>query len=185
MISNVERQSGEFVLPSEIILFHLLVVLGVLGTAGAAHVGPAGFRDNLVFVLISLALYWSIRLLLRKPNYLRKWWEDQVRTAPKKRFSAGVAIILLDSLHLLLSFFALFFIVANLLYGLEFSDPQKWRLALSTSLGSVGFQSAAQYSPVTDLGRLLLAGNSLLGLVFTALWVAVFTKAFDAVFRYE
>jgi hypothetical protein len=182
MSTDAQKSAG--VWPTEIIFFHLLVVGGVLGTALSARVGVSGLRYNLFFVVFSVVIYWVVRQKLRKSNRLKRWWQNQVRSPGRSRFSAGVAIILLDTLHILLAFCALFFIVANLIYWFEFAGSKPWQSAFLFSVSSAGL-SGPDFTPLTNSGRLLAAASSLLGLVFTALWVAVFTKSFDTIFRYE
>jgi len=77
-------------------------------------------------------------------------------------------------------------LVANLIYRFELDEGVKtWEESLFMSIASVGIKGFDQFVPQTNAGRFLCAVNSLFGLVFTALWVAIFMKSFDAVFRFK
>jgi hypothetical protein len=174
------------VIPTEIIFFHTFLL--VLPTIAGLIIGINwdGWIYHLSFMAASLIAYWTIAITLRRTGKLDRWWQDQVLSKPKNRFSSGVIIILLSTLHVLIVFFAVFLIFADLLYKVESGKGvHNWEEALYMSLSSAGLKGYDPFVPQTNTGRMLCAINSFLGLVFTALWVAIFMKAFDAIFIFR
>jgi len=91
-----------WVVPTEIIIFHVLVVGGVVSSAYYAQLDITGWLYNIAFIGVSLLLYWGVRKYLRFSGKLSNWWQGQVLAVEKSRFSAGVLIVLLDTLHVVL-----------------------------------------------------------------------------------
>jgi hypothetical protein len=172
--------------PTEIIFFHTFLIVIPSITGWIVGITRDGWIWHISFITISLSAYWWIAIKWRRTGKLDSWWQDQVLSEPKNRFSSGVIIILFSTLHILIVFFAVFLAFANLLYKFELGKGvNNWEEALYMSLSSAGLKGYDPFVPQTTIGRMLSAINSFLGLVFTALWVAIFMKAFDAIFIFR
>ena len=169
------------VIPTELLSFHGSLML-LLASAGVCRITRDGWICNIVFVCLSLVWYWVSLAYLRRSGRLLAWWNTQVLDRTKARFSAGVIIQFFDTLHLLIFFLVILLMIANTVYALETADGVSWSAACSASFAaaSIGGSSFEANRTATTL---CLAIAALIGLVVTALWVTIFMRAFDAVFK--
>ena len=170
--------------PTEAIFFHLGLLLVVLSSI-LARLGYFEWLCILLYVLLSLLAYWFIAIFLRRPGILAVWWENQVLSSEVQRFSAGVVIILLKTIHLLIFFVSLLLVSANVLFIVErgetittWVDAVYWTLMFGI-VGGIG-----EVVPKTVIGRFLSVFDSLIGLILAAFWVAIWMKAFESVFQF-
>jgi hypothetical protein len=177
------RQRG-LVIPTEIIGFHGGFV-GLLVLTAIVRPPLSAWRVTLWYVGVSIILYWSVLVFLRWPQRLTRWWFAQVTNRSKARFSTGVLIVFVSTLNLFLLFGALVIASAHVLFFIEQASSHTWDYAFCISLSAMGIKGYDQFLPTTDVGPVVCALVSLLGLVFTALWVTVFMKAFDAIFQFR
>jgi hypothetical protein len=173
----------EDVLPTEIMFFHIGLIF-VMWSLILIFLFPVSVRLNCrewfsiqYYVIWSSLIYWFIRIFLRRGK-LENWWKDQVLSKEKSRISSGVGIILLDTLHILIFLFSLLLTSSNLLFLSE--DNKSW--SHTVYVGVVG--KISDLSLQTGFGLFFSMLNSFIWLIFTALWVAIWMKAFEAVFQF-
>jgi hypothetical protein len=177
---------GNVVIPTEILFVHASVVGYPVVTGLAVGLGKEEWEYVLGFCGCALLLYWTLRLLVRKPgraSQLERWWLKQVEYGPKTRFSSAVLIILASSAHLFFALAALFVGNANLLYRYERGDELvSWLQAMYASLALASLGFLTEFEPRSSVGNLVSILNAFSGIVFAALWAAIFVTAFEAIF---
>jgi hypothetical protein len=171
------------VVPTEALAFHCALI-GLLVSGLICFIDSAGWYGNLIFVVVAIACYWVVLIYLRRPGRLKAWWRGQVLDRSKARFSVGVIVQFLDTLHLLLFFVTLLAIIANFIFSAQSDRSVSWVEALSATLSAASLGGFPSITPSSFSTALLLALASVIGLVATALWIAIFMRAFDAVFRF-
>lgn len=172
------------VIPTETIGFHA-ALLSLLLSGYLCHIDWMGWIAIAAFLAIALACYWVVLLSLRRPRRLVRWWHTQVADRSRARFSAGIVIQFLDTLHVLLFFIAVLLVIANLVFALEGRGGVTWLQAFSSTFEAASIKGLSTLTPKSGFTQLLLGSASLLGLVITALWVTIFMRAFDAVFQFR
>lgn len=139
-----------------------------------------------VYTLISLSGYWIIYFSLRKSGFIQKIFKEEVENEKKERISTGVFLSFLDEFHIFASFGSIFVILANVFhkYGVNGSISywsSLYYISLTSHLLS-GFDVPSN-PPISALGQILCGASSVLGLIFEALIVTAFFRAYQKVIK--
>lgn len=169
------------VLPTEMIGFHAVILMVPL-SAYLCDVGRTGWICNIVFVFLAIASYWLVLLRFRRPRILLSLWQTQVLDRTKSRFSVGVIVQLADALHMLMFFASMLLIITNLIYRVE-RPIWTWSSSLSATLAAASVRGLTAQPAFHALTPILFSVAWLVGVVVTALWVAIFMRSFNAVFH--
>jgi hypothetical protein len=172
------------IIPTETIGFHLSVVT-LFACAYACHVDRIGWYVTTGFAILALVCYWVVLVVFRRTGRLVRWWRAQVTGRSRARFSVGIVVSFLNTLHILLFFAGMLLVIAHLVFAFERTAGMSWSNAFSSTFEAASIKGFSAFIPTTLITRVLLAVASLLGLVLTALWVTIFMRAFDAVFKFR
>ena len=176
------RSRHRYILPTEVIFLHISA-LGVLASFLWVPLTFAQWLLVLLYVDVSLFIYWSIRVYLRDTGVFSRWWSDQVAPAHIFRTSLGIVIILLELSHFLMFLANLLVISANILFIVHRDLVTDWTHATCLTLNAAGVNINCSPTPNTILFQALSVFDALIGVTLFSLWVSAFVSAFETMFR--
>jgi hypothetical protein len=172
------------IFPTEALWIKAFILLLII-SALLVKLSPFERSLILLYVIFSLLLY-KVGVFIKKSNFLKSIFKNHVLQADKNRLAVAVGVIFLDVLHMLNFLFTLLMISSIWIFNFEqgISVKSWWPEAVRLSAITAGITWLGNLVPKTKGGYILSFCNFFIGLIFIALWIAIWSKAFVIVFRY-
>lgn len=173
------------ILPTKHLLFHAWMI--VFGGATCAWVSTNNNKMpalvTFAYVILSVALYWLNELVVIPGMALPRLWKAHVVDPRVNRISIAIFVRIIELGYVLLMFFGWFLFAGSILFQLTGSDSSRtWVNSVLHIVHSAGIQTNRTFYASGDIGVLLTVLSSFAGLIFAALWVAIFMSDFSIIF---
>lgn len=172
------------VLPTEAIIFHVFILFVAMSIIFIRRSSPIPMLCTFGYTIFSVIVYWLVTIKFKRTKVLEKWWTEHVIDPRVNRISVAIIIYTLDLSHVFLLFGGLYILIGNVLFYLNnHTSTLQWLQAITYAVQCAGIQTNREYLAPGIMGVMLTIFSSLTGLVFVAVWVAVFMSAFEIVFK--
>ena len=169
-------------LKSELFFYHFGILLQFLSGYALKEIDKTGYHINTIFSIISIILY-QIRRMPKTQFSLNSKWIEEVINPNINRFSTGIYIVFIDTLHITIFFFAAFIGISNIIYLIDNESMgnnlfKSWMEVFLYTLQSINLTKSREIANMKPILSLFLIINSLIGISFNAFWTALFMKSF-------
>jgi hypothetical protein len=172
---------------TELIFYHLGIAIQFFVGYLILCIDKTGFKVNCIFSLLAVLSYQFVRRESLQKR-LKERWENEVINKSVNRFSTGILVSFLDTLHITTFFFATFIGISNLIFLIDYHFVEKpnthlfksWIEVFLYTLQSINLTKTNDLKNINLFLSSLLVINSLIGIAFNAFWTALFMKAFES-----
>lgn len=173
------------ILPTKHLIFHAWIIVFGGATCGwvSTNTNKIPALATAAYIILSIALYWLIELVVAPRMALPKLWRAHVVDPRVNRISIAILVRIIELGYVLLMFFGWFLFAGNIIFKLTGSEAsQMWADSVLHIVQSAGIHTNRTFHASGVTGVILTVLSSFAGLVFAALWVAIFMSDFSIIF---